>query len=156
MFLRGNTKMSANQSNLRSQESLGRRCMSLKSSSLDILRQIEKIYWALEAKITPLIVDVLKEEANKPLTDKQWISNLFIVTGNGKNLPISKIVKELVEFRSKLTALRVGYEFIPNMNVEIDWIEDSLAEIKLTDEFAQDPTLKEMRETYHNKTIIKG
>jgi hypothetical protein len=74
----------------------------------------------LEKKITPLIVDVLKKETIKPLANKQWISNLFIETKNGNTLPIGKTVKDLVEFRSKLTALRVGYEFIPDMNVEIN------------------------------------
>ena len=42
------------------------------------------------------------------------------------------------------------------MNVEIDLIEDSLSEIKSTDEYVQDPTLKEIREIYKNKIIIKS
>jgi hypothetical protein len=73
----------------------------------------------LETKITPLIVSALKKETSKTLPDKQWINDLYIETENGNRLPIGKTVKDLVEFRSKLTALRVGYEFIPDMSTEI-------------------------------------
>ncbi len=44
MSPRGDTIMSANQNNLRSQEFLGRRCMSSPPSSLHILNRMEKIY----------------------------------------------------------------------------------------------------------------
>ena len=44
MFLIRNTIMNAYQSNLRSQEFLGRRHMSAKSSSLDTLRWMEETY----------------------------------------------------------------------------------------------------------------
>lgn len=44
MSLRRDTIMSANQSNMRSQEFLGRRCMSSKSSSLNTIKRMEKIY----------------------------------------------------------------------------------------------------------------
>jgi hypothetical protein len=117
---------------------------------------MEETYWALEKKITPLIVDVLKKETIKPLANKQWISNLSIKTKNGKTLPIGKTVKDLVEFRSQLTALRVGYEFMPDMNVEINWNESNWSVLKSIIESAQDPTLKETREIYNDKIIIKS
>jgi retron-type reverse transcriptase len=117
---------------------------------------MEETYWALETKITPLIVSALKKETSKTLPDKQWINDLYIETENGNRLPIGKTVKDLVEFRSKLTALRVGYEFIPDMSTEICWNDDSLTEIKSIMESVQDPILKEVRETYNNKIIIKS
>jgi retron-type reverse transcriptase len=117
---------------------------------------MEETYWALEKKITPLIVDVLKKETIKPLANKQWISNLSIKTKNGETLRIGKTVKDLAEFRSQLTALRVGYEFMPDMNVEIDWNESNWSVLTSIIEPAQDPTLKETREIYNDKIIIKS
>lgn len=156
MFLWRDTIMSAYKSNLRSQETLGRRYMSMKSSSLNTLKRMEEAYWVLEKKITPLIVEVLNKETSKPLTSRQWVSDLHIVIENGNRLPIDKTVKDLVEFRSKLTALRVGYEFIPDMMTEISWNEDNLTEIKLIIESVLDPTLTKVSDICNAKIIIKS
>jgi hypothetical protein len=37
----------------------------------------------------------------------------------GEKVPIGLIIKDLVDFRNKLTALRVGCEFIPDLSVEL-------------------------------------
>lgn len=102
---------------------IGRRYMSTNTSksnnSLEILRELEKAYWVLEEDITPLIVNELKKELTKPSGERIWIGDSTITLKNGKVKVIGNLTKELAFFRSKLTALRVGIEFIPIMETEI-------------------------------------
>jgi len=102
---------------------VGRRRMSTKSniSSVEVLKQLEKTYWAVEKKITSLIVNELNKELRKPLNERSWITEMCIKSESGQEIQIGKLVKELSLCRSKLTALRVGIEFIPNRKTELTW-----------------------------------
>jgi hypothetical protein len=73
----------------------------------------------LESEVTPLIVKALKEELNKSKVDRIWISSAQVELPTGKSTSVKKLIDDLTLFRNKLTALRVGIEFIPNLDVNI-------------------------------------
>lgn len=152
---------------------VGRRRMSTlrtkSRESLEALENLEKAYWALEEDITPMIVRTLQTELKKPVA-RQWISDSVIKTSEGKTLPIGQIVSELASIRSKLTALRVGIEFIPNLETEISWTTEgknttslvtSLEDLSktLNSNYLREQTLEilgKLRDQNKSKLIIKS
>lgn len=151
-------------------KTVGRRYMSSTrgEGSLVNLLQLEKAYWALEEVITPMIVKALREEAAKTSNERTWISNVAIkIDGHPPSeLPIHKIVSELAQYRSKLTALRVGIEFIPNLETDLIWddrenndvsLDSMLSMIKLFKVSADSTKILELlRHQNLGKITIKG
>lgn len=142
--------------------------MSTKSniSSVEVLKQLEKTYWAVEKKITPLIVNELNKELRKPLNERSWITEICIKSKSGQEIQIGKLVKELFLFRSKLTALRVGIEFIPNLKTELTWdhsnqnntLETIASLLKSFKGKSDEATkiLEKLRQNFNNKIIFKS
>ena len=171
MSSKEDTILNANQlrsHNRFARKTVGRRYMSstcVKGSHQN-LQQLEKAYWALEEVITPMIVKVLREESVKPSKERTWISNSVIKLEDGKEISIHQIVSELAQYRSKLTALRVGIEFIPNLETDLIWsdkgnndvsLDSMLNMIKLFKESSNTiKILEQLRHQNLGKITIKG
>lgn len=171
MSSKEDTILSAYQSishNRLARKTVGRRYMSstcVKGSHLN-LQQLEKAYWALEEVITPRIVKVLRKESVKPSKERSWISDLVIKLEDGREISIHQIVSELAQYRSKLTALRVGIEFIPNLETDLIWsdkgnndvpLDSVLNMIKLFKEGSSTiKILEQLRHKNLGKITIKG
>nr|UBY46095.1 hypothetical protein [Porphyridium purpureum]UBY46121.1 hypothetical protein [Porphyridium purpureum] len=136
------------------------------NNSLYVLKQLEKIYWDLEANITPLVVNKLNKEVLRLADKKKWIAELTIKAFSGQEVLIESLIRELHLFRNKLTALRVGVELIPDLKTELVWNCDnrsfSLESITLLTKFfvgeysESGIILKELKQNFSDKIIIRS